>query len=301
VVERETGQYSSPYPTPTGIASDPALAGYGTQQAQQLAEHLVTLDPPIQRFYSSPFYRCIQTLNPTLDKLKEIFPNEPEQKILGDNGIGEWYGTARFDHPSPAKPDHLNTFFPRYDIDYEPTIIPSVNGETIEDLHNRTAYALHKIIEKCDADGIKAIIICSHAATLYAIGRSLTGRMPEDISEQDFNTYTCGLSKFVRRSAAPAETKVQQWEGTGKPIPDTNWRNGNGVAGGWTCEMNGDCSFLEGGEERGWAFSGDESFITSTADGKAPQLDAGSGLGRVVEGKKRTTSEISSPKSPSRL
>lgn len=25
--------------------------------------------------------------------------------------------------------------------------------------------------------------------------------------------------------------------------------------------MNGDCSFLSGGEERGWKFSGDEAFL----------------------------------------
>jgi hypothetical protein len=33
-------------------------------------------------------------------------------------------------------------------------------------------------------------------------------------------------------------------------------------------------------------FSGDESFLPK--DGKAPALDAGSGLGVVVEGKKKT-------------
>jgi transcription factor C subunit 7 len=25
-----------------------------------------------------------------------------------------------------------------------------------------------------------------------------------------------------------------------------------GVGGGWECTVNGDCSFLSGGEERGW-------------------------------------------------
>jgi transcription factor C subunit 7 len=287
-VERDTGVYTTPYPSPTGIASDPALSGYGAQQSLQLADHLVTLSPPIERFYSSPFYRCIQTINPTLTKLQEIKPNEVERKIYGDNGVGEWYGTARFDHPSPAKPDLLNKLWPRYDLDYKPTIIPSVNGESIAELHDRTAYALHKIIERCDRDGVKAIIICTHAATIYAVGRALTGRMPEDVSEEDFSTYTCGLSKFNRRSmSATAEKKVAEWGGVGQPIPDTDWRGGNGVQGGWDCEYTGDCSFLEGGEERGWAFSGDESFISAPTDGPG-QLDAGTGLGRVVEGKKKT-------------
>jgi transcription factor C subunit 7 len=43
-------------------------------------------------------------------------------------------------------------------------------------------------------------------------------------------------------------------------------------------------------------FSGDESFITKSGD--APTLDAGSGLGVVVEGKKK---KIGVPLSPSRL
>ena len=38
----------------------------------------------------------------------------------------------------------------------------------------------------------------------------------------------------------------------GDAVPDIGWRDGQGVAGGWDCEVNGDCSFLEGGEERGW-------------------------------------------------
>jgi len=252
VVDAETGVYTGTIRSPTGIASDPALAGYGVSQSHELAAHLTTLDPPIDVFYSSPFYRCIQTINPTLELIETTNPASPKRSIRGDNGMGEWYGTARFDHPSPATPDVLNELFPRYDLDYRPTIIPSVSGETIPELHDRTAYALHRIIEKSDAEGAKAIIICSHAATILAIGRALTGYLPKDIEEQDFRPFTCSLSKFVRKSKVPVETKVDLWEGHGKPAPKIDWRGGRGVAGGWTCEVNGDCSFLSGGEERGW-------------------------------------------------
>ena len=248
VVDADTGTYHANIPSPTGIASDPALAGYGVSQSKELAKHLVTLDPPIERFYSSPFYRCIQTIDPTLELLEQ--QGKSGQKIRGDNGIGEWYGTARFDHPSPAKPDLLNSLFPRYDTAYEPTIVPSVNGESIADLHDRIAYALHKIIERSDREGVKAIIICSHAASILAIGRALTGRMPEDIEEQDFKPFTCGLSKFSRKSL-DAHKDVKQWR-EGYDIPRIPWKNGAGVGGGWICELNGDCSFLSGGEERGW-------------------------------------------------
>lgn len=200
------------------------------------------------------------------------------QKIRGDNGIGEWYGTARFDHPSPAKPDLLNSLFPRYDTEYEPTIIPSVNGESISDLHDRIAYALDAIIKRSDEEGVKAIILCSHAASILAIGRALTGIMPDNIEEQDFKPFTCGLSKFSRKSSDAPYKDVPAWK-EGDDIPRIPWKNGAGVGGGWECKLNGDCSFLSGGEERGWRFSGDESFI----EAKAATTKDTSELGVVVE------------------
>jgi transcription factor C subunit 7 len=250
-VDSKTGQYHSSIPTPTGIASDPALAGKGVEQAHELAAHLQTLSPPIQRLYSSPFYRCIQTLIPTVKALTPKTSDPETHKIRGENGVGEWYGTARFDHPSPAEPNLLKSLFPQYDEDYSPVIRPSVNGESIEDLHDRAAYALHKIIEQSDAEGVKAIVICTHAATLIAIGRALTGRMPEDIAEEDFRPFTCGVSTFVRKSVAPA-LDIKQWNGPEEEIPRLDWKDGKGIGGGWEMTVSGDCSFLSGGEERGW-------------------------------------------------
>jgi transcription factor C subunit 7 len=256
VVNSETGVYKSNVPSPTGIPSDPALAGYGALQAKELAEKLITLNPPIEKFISSPFYRCIQTLYPTLDRLAALHPSSPEPKIYGENGLGEWYGTARFDHPSPASPELLKKLFPRYDVTYEPAIIPSTKGETIDGLHDRAAYTLDRIIEQCDQEDVRAIVICTHAATLYAIGRALTGRMPKDVAEEDFRPFTCGISKFVRRSMATMRNENTQplelWKGQGTPIPKIEWRGGKGVGGGWDCVVNGDCSHLSGGEERGW-------------------------------------------------
>ena len=174
-------------------------------------------------------------------------------KIRAENGIGEWYGMARFDHPSPAVSSVLKPLFPQYDETYTPFIKPSVNGETIDELHERTAYALSRIIQQADQEGVKAIVLCTHAATLIAIGRTLTGRMPEDIAEEDFRPFTCGLSTFVRRNGEDVKFPEQDWEGPEKPIPEVpTWRDGSGVGGGWDMTVSGDCSFLSGGEERGW-------------------------------------------------
>lgn len=125
-----------------------------------------------------------------------------------------------------------------------------MNGESIADLHDRIAYALHEIIRKSDEEGVKAIIICSHAASILAIGRALTGCMPQDVEEQDFRPFTCGLSRFERRSLE-AHADVEKWR-EGDDIPRIAWKGGVGVGGGWKCVVNGDCSFLSGGEERGW-------------------------------------------------
>ena len=69
-------------PSPTGIPSDPALASYGVQQAHELADKLITLQPKISRIYVSPFYRCIETVKPFVDKLGG------EAEIRGDRGLG---------------------------------------------------------------------------------------------------------------------------------------------------------------------------------------------------------------------
>lgn len=89
---------------------------------------------------------------------------------------------------------------------------------------------------------------------MIAIGRALTGRMPEDEGEEDFNCFTCAFSKFERRTKVPMTVWPEpKWDPQHPDdIPDMQWRNGNGVGGGWDCKVNGDCSFLQGGEERGW-------------------------------------------------
>lgn len=273
VVDPQTGTYSTTIKSPTGIASDPALASYGVQQAEQLGKHLETVKPPVDLVYSSPFYRCLQTLSPftnalaereaklALEALETSRSTARKVRVNVEPGLGEFYGLARFDHPSPASIEVLNQHFPRLHAEKDPVIVPSTKGESIPQLHDRVAYCLHHLIRRADADpsGPKTLLICTHAASMIAIGRALTGNMPEDESEEDFRCFTCSFSKFARRSSTSAVAADGDWsqEATWNPkdgdlVPDIGWRNGKGVAGGWDCEINGDCSFLQGGEERGW-------------------------------------------------
>jgi transcription factor C subunit 7 len=203
----------------------------------------------------------------------------------------EWFGSSSFfEHPSPASASTLQTHFPTIfhqqpEEHYTPHVIPSNRGETISQLHDRVATTLAAIIADVDAEidaweassqppssrraTSKAILICSHAAPLIAMGRVLTGAMPEDVNKEDFNVFTAGLSTFVRRrkpSSASTSTSTFTAEDDGRryhllapgtklipshlAVPD--WTAGKGVGGGWDCVANGDCSFLSGGAERGW-------------------------------------------------
>ncbi|KAF6818972.1 phosphoglycerate mutase [Colletotrichum sojae] len=295
LVDPSTGSYTASIPSPTGIPADPALTAHGVDQAKELGAHLLTVDPPIDAVYSSPFYRCLQTITPFVslkeDELrrseKHVGANSDAAVIRPEHGLCEWFGAAPFDHPTPASPDVLKPMFRHIDETYQSAVFPARKGETIAQLHDRLAAAVRAIIDQCDAEGKRAVVLCSHAASIIALGRVLTGVMPENIDAEDFRAFTCGLSMYRRKS--PSATERTSPTGT----DSSSWRNGRGVGGGWVCELDSDCSFLSGGEERGWRFSGDESF---SVDDKSSQVDAGVALGVVVEGRVRPDKE--SPRRP---
>ncbi len=86
MVDHVSGTYTANVRSPTGIPSDPALASYGEEQAKQLAEKIVNLDPPVDVVYSSPFYRCLQTLKPAVEKL--FAEGKAGGKIKVEQGLG---------------------------------------------------------------------------------------------------------------------------------------------------------------------------------------------------------------------
>ncbi|KAJ5535843.1 Histidine phosphatase superfamily clade-1 [Penicillium frequentans] len=300
-IDFHTGTYKAQFPTPTGNPADPALTSYGIQQSHELAAHIgdPEFHPKPFRVYSSPFYRCLQTIRPAVEELKKQ-QDAARETGLGhidpasnfdvriENGLGEWFGpTTFFEHPPHPTPETMQQHFPSIipsdpSNSYTPNLHPSRRGETILQLHNRVATALEGIIADLDAEitaleadtppeqrTSKSVLICAHAAPLIAMGRVLTGRMPEDTSEEDFFVFTSGLSTFRRRGTSTGNSAGYKTspddlaEGTellrAKDVPE--WI-GRGVGGGWDCLKNGDCSFLSGGAERGWHFSGEEGFDT---------------------------------------
>ncbi|PYI04196.1 phosphoglycerate mutase family protein [Aspergillus sclerotiicarbonarius CBS 121057] len=311
-IDYKTGTYHSQFPTPTGNPADPTLTSHGVRQSHELAAHFTSdkISPKPFRIYSSPFYRCLQTIQPSVEALQKqqhaqnqsapsndpsIIDKHADLIVRIEPGLGEWFGpTTFFHHPSPAPLSTLQTHFPTilpHSPQYPtPILHPSTSGETIPQLHDRLATTLSSLISTLDTEiaqieaslppeqrTSKAVLICSHAASLIAMGRVLTGNMPADEGEEDFKVYTAGLSTFVRRELKDGKRGGEGMEGRdvkGVLAPGTevlredeevkvpDWMGGKGVGGGWECVRNGDCGFLSNGAERGWHFCGDESFDT---------------------------------------
>ncbi|RMJ23566.1 phosphoglycerate mutase family protein, partial [Aspergillus sp. HF37] len=87
-IDPRTGIYHSAFPTPTGNPVDPCLTSHGVRQSHELAAHLASpsFHPKPFRVYSSPFYRCLQTIQPSVDALRSSGGGDLEVRL--ENGIG---------------------------------------------------------------------------------------------------------------------------------------------------------------------------------------------------------------------
>ncbi|KAL2849103.1 histidine phosphatase superfamily [Aspergillus pseudodeflectus] len=294
-IDLENNTYIPELPTPTGNPADPTLNASGIKQSHELAEYISGegFEPKPSFVYSSPFYRCVQTIQPVVEALNTKGAEGRDLDVRVENGLGEWFGGIPFTPPAPSTASTLRTHFPtclRADPEkhYTSFVTPPGRGETLTQLHDRVATALSAIIAYADAEITamedklppdtprtrKAILISSHAAPMIAMGRALTGQMPQVFSEKDFFVFTAGLSTFVRRGSGPGSA----FEGGN--VPD--WKGGKGVGGGWDCVKNGDTSFLSEGAASGWHFDGESSFDTSTTMVKATDVDVTATVTTVV-------------------
>ena len=267
------------------------------------------------RVYSSLFYRCLETLRPFVQKARELQQRSPMTttakseetpaqwtrpplRVRGETGVGEWFGSAPFTQPKPSNDwDMLDGFFPWLDNrnndnnnrDRKSLVVPAAQGESIAELHARIARALKAIVEEVEAEYEQMgrmnedvlVLICGHAAGIIASGRALTGKMPVDWGQEDFQCFTCGLSLFVRKRQGKIEKRGEQNAEEGNVASGAR-ESEDAVLGSWECVLNSDCCHLSHGEERGWRFSGSETFdsrrpLRDTASSNMAQETSGRG------------------------
>ncbi|CEJ89308.1 hypothetical protein VHEMI05157 [[Torrubiella] hemipterigena] len=239
------GNYRASIPSPTGIAADPALTSHGIKQARELATHLAQIEPPVDVVYSSPYYRCLQTIAPFVEQQQSLHSQGrlhagagvDTTKIRPEFGMCEWFGAAPFEHPQPADAQTLKDLIPAYDETYIPKVRPPPTGETYSQLQRRVSAGIAAIIDQCNAEGKTSVVVCTHAAVVIVLGRVLTGKIPADMDIDDFQAFTCGVSVYTRDKTSSSG------------LPSNSKDTG---LGDWTCEKNSDCSFLSQGAERGW-------------------------------------------------
>lgn len=226
-------------PPPTGIDSDPPLAPHGVKQAQELAG-FITKDlpqknlPVPQMIFSSPFYRCIETINPTAEAL--------HLPIQLERGLGEWFKPHRKIVPVPADHLTLHKFFNTVPSEMDwlwDTVIPSLEGETEEEIFKRCQVFWSKFIPKFESiyPNVECIILVTHAATKIALGMALAGysNVRDFLTEKDggdgkttrIGGSTCSLDGYAKSS--------------------------NGDT--WNLFMNAETSFLSCGAEMDWHFA----------------------------------------------
>ncbi|KDQ63708.1 hypothetical protein JAAARDRAFT_29731 [Jaapia argillacea MUCL 33604] len=218
----------------TGLPRDPPLAAFGESQAQELADHFVSL-PPEHRptaIFSSPYYRCLQTAKPT-----SIALGVP---IYVEHGLSEWYspvapGTGLHPRPSPAST--LRTYFPEIDESWSTIWYPSRKGEDVVEVHDRVAGYLDASIPEIErryGGKHQRVLLVSHAATVIALARELIGDRSLPL-----RVGCCSLTEMKRK------------EGPKK------------VLGHWHPKTLADGSHLKDGSTRDWGFEDIE-----IADGK---------------------------------
>ncbi|KAI9106217.1 histidine phosphatase superfamily [Phlyctochytrium arcticum] len=224
--------------SPTGLPKDPPLAAEGFSQASQLSSHLLTVHKSITHVFSSPFSRCLQTIEP--------FVRERGVRVKIEPGLGEWFNIYYKDNPAVPPPkaptvEVLDTLFGgMIDTSYPPQWTSGTRWETQDEIHERVKWTIERIIQYVEtspemngADEPESveILLVTHAAVQIAAGRGLLGSRTAGI--------TCGVATLGRFERQEAK------DGTRK------------LGGKWEMVLNGDAKHLKHGLQYNWAFWGD--------------------------------------------
>ncbi len=177
---------------------DPPLSSVGLNSAIKLAHQLGQL--PIQRIFTSPFLRTIQTADPLARRLK--IPIQMEW------GLCEWLCQDW----TPALPDvtpieDLMKDFPAIDCTYQSLVTPCY-PETHEELDARIKIIARKLIQ----NNSENILVIAHKGSVLGITAELTG----DSYWRTYDLACGGIIKLVQID--------RDWQST-NPIPNEDLSN----------------------------------------------------------------------------
>ncbi len=169
---------------------DPPLSELGQAQASGLAEQLRA--EPVERIYTSPFLRTIQTAYPLAQLL--------ELPIQLEWGLSEWLCADW----SPSLPnltpvDESSRSYPRIDRGYESVITPSY-PETLGDLSLRTSMVANQLVQS----NFQNILIIAHKGSTLGMVVALTG----DDAWLTKDLQCAGLVKLVREDGDRLFTSI---------------------------------------------------------------------------------------------
>lgn len=209
------------------------MAEHGVEQSKELANYITNeLTPKPKIIISSPFYRCIQTANPTANSL--------HIPIFLDKGIGEFYKKDRNVIPEPAPFKTMQTFFPNVSNEWKwDTVIPSSSGEDESDIFNRCSQFWEIFFKKFEKQfpNIETVMFISHAATKIALGMTLLKNYESVRDELKDEDNVDGESNFIKSGTCAIDKYVKDKDNDK-----------------WNIKINGFTDYLEKGEEMNWHF-----------------------------------------------
>lgn len=268
IVDTIDREYRAAQLNPTGIATDPALTEHGIKQSEEVGvamEKLLRQSQSGHRIaiFSSPFYRCLQTIAPTIARMRR---HGWGGFVHIEAGFGEWFGTAPFNHPAPLDPANMHAkFFDFVHPTYQSQAQAPSGPEPYQDLRRRVQKALQSSISKIEADAVAegkkadkiTLVIVCHTAPIIMLGRCLTNSWPVDMGTDEFKCFLAGISKYQRCETRATMTTTP----SDHPITDSQvawWQGREGHPERWEASMNSDCSHLSAGPEGGWHFGSEQ-------------------------------------------
>ena len=156
---------------------DPPLSAQGFDRAISLARELSHCS--IDRIFTSPFLRTIQTVDP-LARLLQL-------PIQLEWGLCEWLcqeWTSEFPATTPV--DDLVKYYPNIDATYRSLVMPYY-PETVEDLNARINILAHKLVRDNCINGLAI----AHKGSVLGIVAALTG-------EDEWRTYDLACGEIIK-------------------------------------------------------------------------------------------------------